>query len=48
MFRVYLAATAPPHVAIGGGVAGNASMAAVFAAVGIVAWWTLRRHGPIK
>lgn len=47
MFRVYLAATAAPHVTIGGGVAGNASIAAVFAAVGIVAWWTLRRHGPI-
>lgn len=44
MFRTYLAATAPPHVTIGGGVAGNAAMAAVFAGVGIVAWWTLRRH----
>ena len=44
-FRVYLAATAPSHVTIGGGVAGNAAMAAVFASVGIVAWWTLRRHG---
>jgi len=45
MFRIYLAATAPPHVVIGGGVAGNAAMAAVFAGAGIVAWWTLRRHG---
>lgn len=43
-FRVYLAATAPPHVTIGGGVAGNAAMAAVYAGVGFVAWWTLRRH----
>ena len=45
MFRIYLAATAASHVTIGGGVAGNATMAAVFAGVGIVAWWTLRRHG---
>jgi hypothetical protein len=44
LFRTYLAATTPPHVTIGGGVAGNAAMAAVFAGVGIVAWWTLRRH----
>ena len=44
-FRMYLAATAPSHVTIGGGVAGNAVMAIVFAAVGIVACWTLRRHG---
>ena len=44
MFRVYLAATAPSHVVIGGGVVGNAAMAAVFATVGIVAWWALRRH----
>jgi len=43
MFRTYLAATAASHVTIGGGVAGNAAMAAVFAAVGIAAWWTLRR-----
>jgi hypothetical protein len=43
-FRIYLAATAPPHVTIGGGVAGNAAMAAVFAGVVIVAWWVLRRH----
>ena len=45
MFRIYLAATAASHVTIGGGVAGNATMAAVFACVGIVAWWVLRRHG---
>ncbi|CAB1065288.1 hypothetical protein D1BOALGB6SA_10085 [Olavius sp. associated proteobacterium Delta 1] len=44
MFRVYLAATALPHVVIGGGVAGNAAMAAVFAGVGIIAWWRLRRY----
>jgi hypothetical protein len=44
MFRVYLAATALPHVMIGGGVAGNSAMAAVFAGVGIIAWWKLRRH----
>jgi len=43
MFRVYLAATAASHVTIGGGVAGNAAFAAVFANMGIVAWWTLRR-----
>ena len=43
-FRIYLAATAASHVTIGGGVAGNAVMAAVFAGVGFVAWWTLRRH----
>ena len=44
-FRTYLAATAPSHVTIGGGVAGNAVMAIVFAAVGIVAYWTMWRHG---
>ena len=44
-FRIYLAATAPSHVTIGGGVAGNAVMAAVFAAVGFAACWMLRRHG---
>jgi hypothetical protein len=43
-FRIYLAATAPSHVTIGGGVAGNAVMAVVFAAVGFIACWTLRRH----
>jgi len=44
-FRMYLAATAPSHVTIGGGVAGNAVMAVVFAAVGFIACWTLRLHG---
>jgi hypothetical protein len=43
-FRIYLAATAQPHVTIGGGVAGNAVMAVVFAAVGFLACWRLRRH----
>jgi len=43
-FRIYQAATAPPHVTIGGGVVGNAAMAAVFAGMGIMAWWKLRRH----
>jgi hypothetical protein len=31
MFRIYLAATAPSNVVNGGGVAGNAVMAAIFA-----------------
>lgn len=44
MFRIYLAATAPSHVVIGGGVVGNAAMAAVFAGIGILAWRALRRH----
>lgn len=44
VFRVYLAATAPPHVVIGGGVAGNTLMAAGWAGVGSMAWWKLRRH----
>ena len=44
IFRIYLAATAPSHVTIGGGVAGNAAMAAVFAGIGIAAWWALRRR----
>jgi len=48
LLRVHFAATAQPHVTIGGGVAGNAVMAAVFAGIGIVAWWTLRRHPRTK
>lgn len=44
LFRIYLAATAQPHVTIGGGVVGNAAMAALFAVLGIVPWWMLRRH----
>ncbi len=43
MFRIYLAATAAPHVKIGGGVAGNAAMAALFAVLAIVPWWLFRR-----
>ena len=42
--RIYLAATALPHVTIGGGVAGNAAMAVVFAGVGLVAWGMLKRN----
>ncbi len=44
MFRIYLAATAAPHVKIGGGVAGNAAMAALFALLAIVPWWMLSRR----
>jgi len=44
LFRTYLAATAASHVTIGGGVAGNAAMATLYAVVGIVAWGTLRRR----
>ena len=44
MFRIYLAATAQPRVTIGGGVAGNAAMVALFAVLAIVPWWMLRRH----
>jgi hypothetical protein len=44
MFRIYLAATAPSHVVIGGSVVGNVALAAIFATMGIVAWWTLTRH----
>ena len=43
-FRIYLAATAPPHVTIGGGVTRNAVLAVVFAAVGFLACWRLRLH----
>ncbi len=48
IFRIYLAATALPHVTIGGGVVGNAAIAAVFAGLGIVAWWTLSRSSRAK
>ncbi len=44
MFRIYLAATAAPHVKIGGGVAGNAAMAALFAVLAILPWWIFKRH----
>ncbi len=43
-FRIYLAATAQPHVTIGGGIAGNAAMAALFAALAVVPWWMFRRR----
>ena len=46
LFRTYLAATAAAHVTIGGGVAGNAAMAALYAVAGFVAWGTLRHHAP--
>lgn len=44
MFRIYLAATAAPHAKIGGGVIGNAAMAALFALLAIVPWWMLSRR----
>jgi hypothetical protein len=44
MLRIYLAATAQPHVTIGGGVAGNAAIAAVFAVLALVPWWVLKRR----
>ena len=43
-YRVYAAAVAPAHVTIGGGVAGNAVMAAVFVVLGIAPWLILRRQ----
>lgn len=46
MLRIYYAATAAPHVKIGGGVAGNAAMATFFALLAIVSWWLLRRRAP--
>jgi hypothetical protein len=46
--RIYLAATAAPHVTIGGGVTGNAAMTLLFAALAIVPWWLLTRQAPLK
>jgi hypothetical protein len=43
-YRIYAAATAPAHVTIGGGVAGNATMAAIFAVLAIAPWLLFRRH----
>jgi len=43
-YRVYAAAVAPAHVTIGGGVAGNAVMAVVFAILGVAPWLVLRRR----
>ena len=40
-YRVYAAAVAPAHVTIGGGVVGNALMAAVFVVLGIAPWLML-------
>ena len=47
-YRVYAAAVAPAHVTIGGGVAGNAAMAAVFVVLGIVPWLVLQRQSRPK
>ncbi len=44
VYRVYAAAVAPPHVTIGGGVAGNAVMAVVFAVLGVAPWLVLWRQ----
>lgn len=43
--RSYRAIDAPAHVSIGGGVAGNAAMAALFIVLAIVTWWVLNRKG---
>jgi hypothetical protein len=43
--RSVRAIDAPPHVRIEGGVTGNAAMAALFVALAIVSWWSLRRVG---
>jgi hypothetical protein len=37
-YRIYAAANAPAHVTIGGGVLGNAAMAAVFAIMAVAPW----------
>ena len=42
--RSYRAIDAPSHVTIGGGVAGNAAMAALFVVLAIVSWWALNRR----
>ena len=47
-YRVYAAAVAPAHVTIGGGVAGNAAMAAVFIVLGLGSWLMLRRQNRAK
>lgn len=43
MERAYRAWDAPAHVHIGGGVAGNLTLAAVFIAIGVTGWWLFRR-----
>ena len=45
LLRSYRAIDAPSHVTIGGGVAGNAAMAALFVVLAIVSWWALDRRG---
>ena len=47
-YRVYAAAVAPAHVTIGGGVAGNAVMAVVFAVLGVAPWLVLWRQHRAK
>ena len=47
-YRVYAAAVAPAHVTIGGGVGGNAVMAAVFVVLGIAPWLILQRQNRAK
>lgn len=44
VLRTYLAANAAPHVTIEGGVLGNAAMAVLYAGLGVVIWWLLRRR----
>ncbi len=44
VFRVYAAVVAPAHVTIGGGVGGNAAMAAVFVVLGLAPWFILGRR----
>lgn len=41
--RAYSASSAAPHVVIEGGVAGNAAIAVLFAAMGVAGWAVLRR-----
>ena len=43
-YRIYAAATAPAHVTIGGGVMGNAAMAALFAVLVVASWWIFMRQ----
>jgi len=43
LLRSYRAIDAPSHVTIGGGVVGNAAIAALFVMLAIVSWWALNR-----
>jgi len=43
--RSVRAIDAPSHVTIGGGIAGNAAMAALFIVLAVVSWWSLSRDG---